>query len=377
EAARSLGAGRLRTALTITLPLVTPAVLSGMVLCVLDALAAFGAPAVLGFNANFDVLTTEIYDLVLHPPRFELAAAAAVPIVFFTAACLVVQRLWLGNRRFNTLSGKIGNAQAVDLGPWRYVAFAVCFAVIFFSVLLPMGGLVILSMLKVFGAKITLANMTLNNYEIFFDDSFIVLSSVKNSFTLSLSAATLCILLGIVYVWIVERTQLFGRGAITFIIMITFGFPAVAMGVGVLIGYIHWFYGTLWILFIAYMSKMIPFAYIFLRTAIKQISEELEEAARICGASWMRMVADVTVPLMKTGMWVGWVLVFSISLRELAMSILLAQAGNETMAVAVFNFLADGAVEYAAAISVIIALISIVAVVLARAISGKGALEVD
>ena len=377
EAARNMGAGRLRTAVTITLPLVTPAVLSGAILCILDALAAFGAPAALGFAGGFHVLTTKIYTLILHPPKFELAAAVAVPIVFFTAACLFVQKWWLGRSRYTTLTGKVGQARATDLGPWRWAAFGFCLLIIFFSVLLPMSGLVILSLLNTFGAPIALSNMVLENYEIFFDDTFIVIQSIKNSFILSISTATLCVLLGIAYVWIVERTEIVGRGSVTFIIMITFGFPAVAMGVGVLIGYINWFYGTLWILFIAYMAKKIPFAYIFLRNAIKQIMEELEEAARISGATWLRMVRDITIPLMKTGMWVAWVLIFSISLRELAMSILLAQPGTETMAVAVYQFLDDGAVEHAAAISVLIAVLSIATVVIARKIAGKGALEVD
>ena len=149
------------------------------------------------------------------------------------------------------------------------------------------------------------------------------------------------------------------------------------MGVAVLLGYINWIYGTLWILLVAYMAKRIPFAYIFLRNAIKQIMEELEEAARIAGASWLRSVRDVTVPLMKTGMWAAWVLVFSISLRELAMSILLAQPGTEVMAVAIYSFLEDGAVEHAAAVAVLVAALSVVTVVLARRIAGKGALEVS
>ena len=377
EAARNLGAGRVRTALSITMPLVTPAVLSGAILCILDALAAFGAPAALGFAGGFHVLTTKIYTLILHPPKFELAAAVAVPIVFFTFACLFVQKWWLGRGRYTTLTGKAGQARATDLGPWRWVAFGFCFIIITFSVLLPMAGLVILSLLNTFGAPIEFKNMVLENYEIFFDDSFIVLQSIENSFILSISTATLCVLLGIAYVWIVERTEIVGRGSVTVIIMMTFGFPAVAMGVGILIGYINWIYGTLWILFVAYMAKKIPFAFIFLRNAIKQIMEELEEAARIAGASWARMVWDITIPLMKTGIWVAWVLIFSISLRELAMSILLAQPGTETMAVAVFQFLDDGAVEHAAAISVLIAFLSVATVVIARKIAGKGALEVD
>jgi iron(III) transport system permease protein len=376
DAARNLGAGRFRTAITVTLPLVTPAILSGLILCVLDALAAFGAPAALGFPVNIHVLTTKIYTLLSHPPQLQLAAAVSIPIIFFTGLCLFVQKWWIGRTKYTTLTGKIGKAQAVELGRWRWAAFGFCFLVIFFSVLLPMTALVILSLLNTFGADIALKNMVLSNYMIFFDDTFIVWQSVQNSMKLSLATATLCVLLGIVYVWIVERTKIPGRGLVTFIVMITFGFPAVAMGVGILIGYIDWLYGSLWIIFVAYMAKKIPFAFIFMRNAIKQIGEELEEAARIAGATWLRSVRDVTVPLMKTGIWVGWVLIFSLSLRELAMSIFLTQPGTEVMAVAVYIYLEEGAVENAAAISVVIALLSVVTVMVARKIAGKGTLEV-
>ncbi len=376
DAARNLGAGRVRTAVTVTLPLVTPAVLSGLILCILDALAAFGAPAALGFPVNIHVLTTKIYTLLTYPPQLQLAAAVSIPIIFFTALCLLCQRWWLGRTKYTTLTGKIGKAQAVELGPWRWVAFGFCFVVIFFSVLLPLTALIILSLLNTFGADIALKNMVLSNYKIFFDDTFIVWQSAKNSLRLAFATATLCVLLSIVYVWIVERTKIPGRSLVTFIVMITFGFPAVAMGVGVMIGYINVLYGTLWIIFVAYMAKMIPFAFIFMRNAIKQIGEELEEAARIAGATWLRSVRDVTVPLMKTGIWVGWVLIFSLCLRELAMSVFLAQPGTEVMAVAVYIYLEEGSVENAAAISVVIALLSVVTVMIARKIAGKGTLEV-
>jgi iron(III) transport system permease protein len=377
DAARSLGASRLRTTLGVTFPLVAPAIFAGGILVVLDSLAAFGAPAAIGFPANMHVLTTKIYTLLAHPPRFQLAAAVSLPIIFFTGLCLLAQRWYLGRTKFTTLTGKVGSAQGMDLGQWKWAAFGGCLAVIFVSVVLPMGGLIILSLLKTFGASIAFSNFTITNYEIFFDESFLVWPSVQNSFILAIATASLCILFSIVYVWLVERTTIPGRGIITALIMITFGFPAVAMGVAILLGYINLLYGTLWIILVAYIAKRIPFAYIFLRNAIKQIMEELEEAARICGASWLRSVKDITVPLMKTGMVAAWILVFSISLRELAMSILLYQPGNEVMAVAIFSFLEDGSVEHAAAVGVLVALLSILTVVIARKVAGKGTLEVD
>lgn len=88
QAARVLGAGRGRTTLTITLPLVAPAIISSLILCMLDSLSSFGAPAAIGTMANFSVLSTAIYGLLTFPPRLELAAAASVIIALYTFACL-------------------------------------------------------------------------------------------------------------------------------------------------------------------------------------------------------------------------------------------------------------------------------------------------
>ena len=234
--------------------------------------------SILLYQPGNEVMAVAIFSF-LEDGAVEHAAAVGALVALLSVATVVIAR---------KVAGK-----GADGG---------CMAVIFVSVILPMSGLVILSLLKTFGASISLSNFTVTNYEIFFDESFLVWPSVQNSFMLAISTASLCILFSIVYVWLVERTTIPGRGVITALIMLTFGFPAVAMGVAILLGYIDLLYGTLSIILVAYIAKRIPFAFIFLRNSIKQIMEELEEAARISGASWLRSVKDITVPLMKTGM---------------------------------------------------------------------------
>src|SRR5256884_474162 len=106
EAASILGAGRVRVALTVTLPMVLPAILSGFILAVLQALALFGSPAILALPAGFYTITTPIWALFHHPPQVEMAAPFSPPLLLPTALPLPVQKQLLGPRRYPALGGQ-------------------------------------------------------------------------------------------------------------------------------------------------------------------------------------------------------------------------------------------------------------------------------
>ncbi len=378
EAAGAVGAGKLRTLWSITLPLMLPALVSGVILVFLDSLALFGAPRAIGLSGRFHVLTTKIYVLFKHPPRFELAAAAALPLMAFTVVALWLQKNILGRKRFTTVSGRAGAVRPIELGRWKWAMLAFCLAVVFVSLALPVSTLVVSSFLSSWGEPISWENLTVESYAII-ADSPDVYSAVSNGLRLSFSAATVCVLLAVAIVWLVERTEIPGRGLLSFLAMVPFAFPSVALAVGLILIFIHPpfdIYGTLWIIFVGYVVKRIAFAYIFARNALKQLAPEMEEAARVLGAGWLRTMGEITLPLLKGGLAAAWVLIFSISLRELTMSILFYLPGTETMAVIVFNYFEDGTFEVASAISVVILLISFVSVYLVKSIIGKGVQEI-
>src|SRR5712671_1309226 len=378
EAAQMAGASAWRASLGITMPLVLPAVLSASVFVFLEAMGAFGAPAAIGHGARFHTLTTKIYELFSYPPRFELAAAAAAPIIGFTVLGLVLQRWVLGGRRFNVLGGKTSSARAVDIGWRRWLVFGWCMLVIAASVVLPLLILLRTSMLSRWGLAFTWENLTFKNYVAFTASSSIVPTAVVNSAIVSAVTASACVALAIVIVWIVERTSLPGRGLLTFTSTVTFAFPGVALAVGFVLGYGSGplaLYGTLWLFFIAFTAHRFPFAFMFVRNAIKQLSSEMDEAARMSGASWGRSIVDISAPLLKSGVLAAWMMVFAVTLRELSMAILLYVPGTETLPVAIYSFIDNGTFEIAAAVSVLLILMSIVAMLLLRWLTGKAQME--
>ncbi|WGD30538.1 iron ABC transporter permease [Ancylobacter sp. WKF20] len=359
QAARILGANRWRTTLTITLPMVRPAILSAIILVMLDALSSFGAPAAIGTMANFSVITTKIYDLLKFPPQFNYAAAVAMPILIFTAISLLIQKYAVRAENFRTLTGKATPEQIVKLGRWRWLAGGFCIIVALVTAILPVGALLLLSVLSSFGAPISLANLVGKHYALIFDENFAARASILHSMLLALAAATVCATLGLVLGWVVERFRFFGRELISFLVMIAYGFPSIAYAVGILMGYVDLFYGTLTLILVAYAGKLLPIAFVLVRNGIQQLSTDLEEAARISGAGWLRSIKDVTFPLVRGSVGIAWVLVFSLSLRELSMSAILAQSDTQVMPTVVLQFIEDGAVELAAALAVIIVVVSL------------------
>src|SRR6267142_6004552 len=197
EAAQMAGASAWRASLGVTIPLVLPAVLAS-VFVFLEAMGAFGAPAAIGHGARFHTLTTNIYELFSYPPRFELAAAAAAPIIGFTVLGLLLQRWALGGKRYAIIGGKLGAARAIDVGWRRWLLFGWCMLVIVASVVLPLLILLRTSMLSRWGLAFTWQNLTFKNYAAFVTSSSIVPTAFFNSAAVSAVSASACVVLAIV-----------------------------------------------------------------------------------------------------------------------------------------------------------------------------------
>ncbi|MCL2893725.1 ABC transporter permease [Brenneria tiliae] len=374
EAAQMSGISAWRGSIQIGLPLVMPALLSSLVLVFLDAMGAFGAAAAVANGGRFHTLTTKIYQLFSYPPQFELAAAAVTPIILFTALGLLIQRSLLGNKRYTLIGGKSSRQYRIALGKGRWLLFGWCSLVVGLSVIVPAFVLLRTSFLLQWSGAFTWSNLTLDNYLILFDSSSYVPQAIANSFLVAGVTASVAVLLAIVVVWLVERSQLPGRGLLVFISTLTFAFPGLALAVGFVIGYSDFslpLYGTLWLFFLAFIAQRFPFAFVFLRSAVKQLAQELEEAARMSGAGWLRTLTAIGVPLIKSGVLAAWLMTFAVALRELSIAILLYVPGTETLPVAIFMSMDDGRFPVAAALSVVLVLMSLLALTVLKRLAAR------
>ncbi len=283
EAAQMAGASAWRASLGVAMPLVLPAILSSSVFVFLEAMGAFGAPAAIGHGARFHTLTTKIYELFSYPPRFELAAAAAAPIIGFTVLGLLLQRSCsaagaspssaasVARRARSRSAPALAAVRLVHAGDLRERGPAASDS----PAHLAAGAL---------GAGVFLANLTLQELRCahesldYRSDGFVNSRSSRRWRRAPAWSSPSII------VWIVERTSLPGRGLLTFISTVTFAFPGVALAVGFVLGYSAEplaLFGTIWLLFIAFTAHRFPFAFMFLRNSVKQLSSDMEEAARV------------------------------------------------------------------------------------------------
>src|SRR6202000_1123341 len=126
DASAILGGRAWTTARRITIPLALPALVARALLAFLQAMTLFGSPAILALPAGFHTMTTKIWSLFQYPPKLELAAAAAVPLLVLTILLLQGQKFLLGRRGYSVVGGKFGAPRRVEMKGWRWVAFGVC-----------------------------------------------------------------------------------------------------------------------------------------------------------------------------------------------------------------------------------------------------------
>jgi iron(III) transport system permease protein len=373
ESAQILGAGRLRTALGITGPLVAPAILSGALIAFVNAIALFGSQAIVGLPGRIFTLPTRIYALFDYPPQYGLASALSLVFVAITVAALYLQRAYLARRSYVTLAGKGVRPRVVDLGGWRWPLLGFCALVFVLAILLPYGTLLAVSFSKSWGLAFW-QNLTLANYRFVLFDYDVTRRAIANSLVLATLAATLAALLGAVIGWIDVRTRLPGRRFLDYVSLVPLGLPGIVMAVALIQFWLRLpvpLYGTLAILLLAYWARYVPLGVRAANAALRQVDPSLEESARILGASWGFTMREITLPLIRPGLFAGWILVFVPAIQELSASILLFSSGSITLAVAVYNLYETGYLEPVAALAIVNMAIIGAAIAVANRLGGR------
>ncbi len=374
ESAQILGAGRWRTAIAVTLPLVAPAVLSGALIAFVNAIALFGSQAIIGLPGRVFTLPTRIYALFDYPPQYGLASAMSLIFVAITVLALYLQRRYLARRSYVTLTGKGSRPQFVVLGPVRWAVFAFCVAVFVVAVLAPYLTLLAVSVSTSWGLGFW-QNLTLQHYRFVLLEYDVTRRAIWNSLLLAGAAATLTVLLGSLVGWIDLRTGIRGRKLLDYASLIPLGLPGIVVAVALIQFWLRMplpIYGTLVIILLAYTGRYVPLGVRSANAAFRQIDPSLEETARVTGAGWLRTFRSVTLPLARPGLFAGWLLVFVPAVQELSASILLFSSESITLAVAVYNLYETGALEPVAALAIVTMVIITAAIALAGRLGRAG-----
>ena len=378
ESSRVLGAGKLRTALRVTLPLVAPGVLGAVVFVFAEMLGAFAAALVLGLPGRFFVITTAIWTATLSfPPDYGRAAAMGVALFGVMVLALTSYRLIVRKGSYATITGKAFRPRAIDMGVWRWPLVGICLAYVAVAVVLPLGALLLISFQKFATVIVDQMQFTLANYETAVSFSSLRLALV-NSLMLGLGVATVGAFVMVVVVWIIYRSKAPGRGLIEYVVMFPQAVPRTVFGLALLWAWLNIpvpIYGTLWLLALAYFTVLLPLGVRTLAGVVVQIDPSLEECARVCGASWLHQLRTVTVPLLKPGILAAWLLLFMASVRELGVSVFLMGPNARVIAPSIAASWQSSSSELTAALAIIQTLTVLVALLIllraARSVSGE------
>ena len=340
EASAILGAPAWRTALHVTLPLALPALLGGFIVAFLQSMTLFGTPAILALPAGVDTMTTKIWSLFQFPPQLGLAAAASLPLLVITVALLRAQAAIMGRRGYSVIGGKSGSAgKPIRLGGWTVPALALFVVVLGCSIVLPYGVLARTAFVRNWSAPLE-GNLSLEHWRFVFFEFSQTQLALKNTFVLGVTAATAGTILVTLIGYLSLRKLVWGHRYLAFLATAPVAIPGIVLAVGLFLAYTHpplVLYGTLSIIFLAYVTKELPVGYQQIASSLRAVHPELEDASRILGGTRLRALLDITTPLIRNGVIATWIFIFIGSIRELSATILLFTARTKTISVTMFD----------------------------------------
>jgi len=378
EAARTSGANVRNTGLRITLPLMLPGLMSSIMLVFVMCAGHFAVAGLLGIPNNIHVLTTRIYSLTnRYPSDYNTAAVLASVLVLITIVAIAVQRRYLGGRDFTTVTGKSGRLLRVDLGAFKYITLALGIGYLVVAVLLPGGALLVASFSRYWSGSFDTSLLTLNNYRFILFEYPSFKRAISNTLLLSLSGATIGIVLSFFVAYAIHRTRVIGRAALDFVASLPVAIPGLVFAMGMAWAYIRFpvaIYGTIWLLILAYVSHYLPIGVRAISSNLQQLSKDLEESGRVVGANRFRVMRSIVLPLTLGSVVSGWTLLFIIFSREIANAILLYTSRNVVLSVVMFDLWSEGRQVEVAVLSLVQVLLIGIPVAVAWRFMGENAL---
>lgn len=372
EASRAAGGGIFRTLFRVTLPLISPAIITAFLLLFIVGVENFDYPFILGERGGIFTFATEVYNLVeiFH----NISLAAAYSIIFLIITLVLISFYLYSIRksfRFITVTGKATQPTMFRLYKWRWLGLAICLVMMLFAFLLPMGMIVSMSLVSFYTIAPGInpfAHLTLINYVKAFQLPAFQLA-VINSFELSFATAILTTLLGTVMAYALVKGKTRGKVILEYLGSLPLAFPGVVYAIGLIwtfltIPLFSFLYATNWIMLLALIIIWLPYSIRFVSTSLVQVSNELEEAASITGSGWLRTFPRITMPLLKGGIVNSFIYVMVNSFRELGAVVLLSNASSILLIVLILNLFEQSA----ASLPVVAALSTMMTIMLAATI---------
>ena len=378
EMASIMGASKPRLLRKITFPLVLPAMLSGFILSFASAMGSFSTPHLLGARVGYDTIATMLVSSIRNR-NLSTGYIITIVLILIVAMAVFANQKMIGIRRsYATIMGKGTRTTPLLLGRAKYPLFGFLIIFMTITVVIPMFVLLLDTVMLVPGVY-SPSNFTLHYWiggrggiELFagmpgvfrhprFWESF------GTTMMLTVCVAIIGMFTGQFLGYVCTR----GRGRLSGKILeqcsfLPYMIPSVTFGALYLgmwiqpriplpflndVYLIPSLYGSFALLVLICVVNGLPSASRAGTANMMQIGYDLEEAASIQGASFIRRFRKIVLPLAKPGFLTGFILIFMSTITTLDLIILLMSSETTTLSYLVFSFSESGESAHASVLS--------------------------
>lgn len=377
-AAATCGASRIRSLLTVTLPLLRPAVTYSAGIVLLLSLGQFTAPLLLGRRTGVDVLTTEMFKVTeTFPVDFGLIAALGTPLIGAGLAVVLLQRLAVGDQRRFVVARARGEEFPHTTSRWA-VASVLLYGL--FAVALPVAALGYVSVSRFWSGTVSLGNLTLSYWTDALDEG-----ALRDAIWLSVRTAAIAtaiaLVIGSVAAWALSgNARVVGslRSVIDVLCMAPVAVPASLLGFGFLFAYTSppiVLYGKPGLLIIIYVTLVIPHVVRMQLTALTGLGISTFEASQACGASHLRTIFSVVLPQMRKSVAATVALLFVLLTHEFSASVMVRSARTNVLGAELYEAYRVGLYPQVAVVALIMVAVTAAGVAIALVFGGSAALK--
>jgi iron(III) transport system permease protein len=379
EAAAHLsGASSWRSFTTITLPLLRPSLVAGIVVAFLLGLGQFTVPVLLGTRIGFDVITTEIFRTREDfPIDYALTAALGLPLLVVGLLSIVLQRVVIGDqRKYVTQSGG-GGAVSTKSSVWALL-FVLAYGAI--SVFLPLLAILLVAFSPYWNGDLTAIEFTMRHVESGLGNPEVV-SSVITSATTSLAAVWIALPLGFIAALAMTgpfRAPRIAQYGLDLSFLAPLAVPRAVLGLVVLYVFLQPpfnLYGTYTLFIVGYVFVALPFALRAQHASLVSVNASLFEAARVSGAGKLRTIFQIAVPLTRSGMTAAATMMMVILSHDFAVSIMVRSPGNHVMGTLLYEYWDNGVYPQVAVMALIVTFVTSIGLGITLWVGGRSALE--
>ncbi|GGH36709.1 ABC transporter permease [Microbacterium album] len=375
DAARMSGASRGNAFFTVTLPLLRPTMFGVFVLMTSYGFSAFELPLLFGIQADINVFSTAVYTTLTAQeavPNYAGASTLSLILMALVIALVLVRSRILGGRRFSTITGKGFRPDPKNYGRIQWLFLATFIAVVCWAGVIPLLQMILGSFQPMFGVSL---GFTTANYEN-------VLRNPRTGsligFTLVLAAVGGFIAASVALVMSHLATHGGGllRAVTGTVSWAPVAIPGVLVGLALITAYLpipglRNLIGTPLMLLLGFIVVVTPIATRAVEGGVLQISSELEESARISGASRYVTFFTVVVPLVLPSFLAGWFIAGIGIAGNLSLPVLLSSPTMQTVAVQAYDSYRQGYASEAAALFLLLMLaVAVVGAVASAAVWG-------